>query len=241
MIGPWSQERARLIGLLGVLFVVSAIRIVWELPRPQEYHGRWESQIRAFEARDIMKPPPETEVLLVGSSSIGMWDTAKRDLKPYTVLKRGFGGSCISDLARYADRIILPYEPRVVLVYAGDNDVAALKTKEQILEDFRSLVKIVRDALPDTRIGFVSVKPSVARWELREKIKRVNSAIKAYAEATLRVDYIDIFKPMLNPKGKPKNELFLEDGLHMNRKGYGLWSKAINKYLGRLDAGMPSK
>ncbi|MDA1275464.1 MAG: SGNH/GDSL hydrolase family protein [Verrucomicrobia bacterium] len=235
MSASWFQKRARLYGLLCLLVTVAIVRIIWERPSSQKYHGWWESQIREFEERDKTNSPPKGAVLIVGSSSIRLWNIAKADLGPHPVFKRGFGGSCISDVIHYAERIILKYEPSVVVVYAGDNDVAALKTNEQILKDFKALVKMIHEALPETRIGFLSIKPSLARWKLRIKMKRVNAAVQAFAQATPYVDYIDIFKPMLNEKGRPKIELFMPDGLHMNPNGYKIWSNSIKTYLGRLD------
>ena len=232
MVVYWPREHARFYALLGFLAIVSIIRFIQEQPPPQEYQGFWEPQIRKFEVRDMTNMPPKGAVLLVGSSSIRLWNTRKQDVSPHVVVKRGFGGSFISDVAHFADRIVLPYEPKVVILYAGDNDVAAFKSNEKILKDFQNLVGIIHDARPETRIAFLSIKPSLVRWKFREKIKRVNSAIRNYSKATARVDYIDIFKPMLNPKGKPNHELFMQDGLHMNAKGYEIWTRAIKDYLG---------
>mgnify|MGYP002629511780 CR=1 FL=1 len=234
MVVRGMKKNIRLTVLLGLLVVSGVGRLIWEFPRQPEYHGWWESQILKFEASDEMNPPPEDAILLVGSSSVGQWETAKQDLGPFTVFRRGFGGSCLSDVIHYANRIILPYRPSVVLVYAGDNDVAAQKTNDEIVEDFKALVETIQEELPDTRVGFLSIKPSLARWKLRKKIRNVNGAILSYARTTPSVDYIDISKPMLNEKGLPRNEIFNPDGLHLNRKGYQLWSVAVKSYLHRV-------
>ncbi len=187
----------------------------------------YEKEILAFETADHREAPPTGAVLFLGSSSIRKWTTVARDFPNEKVINRGFGGSKIADSVRYADRIAIPYRPRQIIFYAGDNDIASGVTPEKVLENFKALVNKIHEKLPDTRIDFISIKPSLARWKLIDKIKEANRLVEAWCKegeaAGQKVGYIDVFGAMLGEDGKPKPELFVDDGLHMNRKGYEIW------------------
>lgn len=182
----------------------------------------FENEIKAFEAADQKQPPPKDAVLFIGSSTIRIWKSLPQDFPELKVINRGFGGSQIADSTRYADRIAIPYHPSRIVMYAGDNDLAAGKSPEQVFEDFKAFVKKIRSALPDEPITFISIKPSIARWKLVEKIKQANSLIKQYAEGEKNIDFVDIFPALLGADGKPRPELFRADGLHMSPKGYAI-------------------
>lgn len=206
--------------LLGSLLAARA-------PTPAPQHDKWEKEIAAFEEADRTDPPPPDAILFVGSSSIRQWKTLSGDFARSTVINRGFGGSEMSDSLRYADRIILPYQPHMIFVYAGDNDLANKKSPEAIMADFGKLVEKVHAKLPKTKIYFISIKPSKARWSLIDQIRKTNELAKDYAEQQAQVGYVDTFTPMLNAEGKPREELLAEDGLHLNREGYALWAQII--------------
>lgn len=193
--------------------------------------GPFEKEIKAFEAADQKQPPPQNAVLFIGSSTIRIWKSLPKDFPELTVINRGFGGSQIADSTRYADRIAIPYHPSRIVIYAGDNDLAAGKSPEQVLEDFKGFVKKIRSALPDVPITFISIKPSIARWKLVDRIKKANSLIKQYAEGEKNIDFVDIFPAMLGPDGKPRPELFRADGLHMSAKGYAILIAALKPEL----------
>lgn len=191
----------------------------------------WENDIRKFEHDDSLQPPPRGAVLFVGSSSIRMWETLKQDFPNQQVINRGFGGSELFDAVYFANRIILPYKPRIVVVYAGDNDLANGKTPERVLSDYKLLVRLLHQKLPGTRIDYLSVKPSLARWNLVDKIRKTNRLIKEYSSRDRLLVYIDIFTPMLGKDGKPRKELLAPDGLHLNSDGYALWTQVVRPYL----------
>lgn len=191
----------------------------------------FEKEIRAFEAADGRKAPPRGAVLFVGSSSIRMWKTLEKDLPDLTVINRGFGGSTIRDSIRYADRIVIPYEPKRIVLYAGDNDIAQGKTAEQVLSDFKKFVTTVRSKLPGVPIDFIAIKPSIKRWGMVEQMREANRLIREYAASGKNLGYIDIFTPMLGDDGMPRKDLFVEDGLHLNGKGYELWTKVVGEAL----------
>lgn len=190
----------------------------------------WEEDMRRFAAEDAVSPPPRQGVLFVGSSSIRLWATLAADFPGVPVINRGFGGSEIRDSTWYADRIIVPYAPRQVLIYAGDNDLFSGRTPAQLRDDFRAFVQRVRKDLPQVRIAYISNKPSPSRAHLLAAQREANALIQAEA-VRLQVDFIDIFTPMLDAQGNPREELFIEDRLHMNAKGYAIWRQVIAPYL----------
>lgn len=191
---------------------------------------RWEEEIRFFEERDREDPPPEDGILFIGSSSIRFWDL-KKHFPGLPVINRGFGGSEISDSIHYVDRILFPHRPKVVVFYAGDNDVARGKSPEEVFEDFKSFSGIVLDRLPESRLLYISIKPSLARWPLVDKMREANRLIEEYAAEENRIVYIDIDSPSIGEDGKPRPELLLEDGLHLTEKGYELWSERVREHL----------
>lgn len=189
------------------------------------------AEIRDFAAADRVHPPPKHGLLFVGSSSVRMWESLATDFPRDSVINRGFGGSELSDVVRYADRIVIPHEPRIVVVYAGDNDLAAGKSPERVLADYRALVELLRARLPSTPVVFVSIKPSLARAALVPAMRRANALVEAYTRADPRLRYADVFTPMLGADGTPRAELFGPDGLHMNAMGYALWTRVLTPLL----------
>lgn len=193
---------------------------------------RWAPSFAAFAQADKEKTPPPGGVLFVGSSSIRLWDGLETqfDTLP-VVVKRGFGGSRMEDCKTYLGQLVVPYKPRMVLVYAGDNDLAEGRTPEQVRQSFVDFVKGVHAKLPDTRIAYISIKPSPAREALLSKIQQANTLIQDYVAANNNLQFIDIFTPMLDVDGTPRKELFREDALHLNTTGYALWRSVISSYV----------
>jgi len=192
---------------------------------------KWEAEIGAFEAADRTNPPPHNAIVFAGSSSIRLWKTLAQDFAECKVINRGFGGSQIADCVTVMDRLILPCHPRLVVLYAGDNDIAAGKPPDQVAADFKTFVRKIQAASPRTRIAFISIKPSPARWQFIERIKTANQRIEAVCGQDERLIFIDVFNPMLRGDGKPRAELFLEDKLHLNPAGYALWTELIKPRL----------
>ena len=196
--------------------------------------SRWEKNIKRFEERDKTAPPPKGKILFLGSSSIVRWNTGK--LFPnHTTVNRGFGGSQISDSLEFADRILLPYQPKTIVFYAGDNDIAAGESAQQVIDDYKALIAKVHAKLPKTKFIFVAIKPSTSRWSLWGKMKRANDAIAALSKSDPRLEYLDIVTPMLGADGKPKKELLASDGLHLSEAGYKLWTSLTLPLLGKSD------
>jgi lysophospholipase L1-like esterase len=193
----------------------------------------WETEIAAFETSDKTNPPPKDAILFVGSSSIRLWQSLAHDFPEHTVINRGFGGSHLADCASLVNRVVTPYRPKMVLLYAGDNDIAEGKTPEEVFADFKTFVERLYAALPKTRIAYISIKPSITRRQLLDNVKATNRLIEDYARKKKNLVFIDVFTPMLNSDNEPRKELFTSDGLHLNGAGYELWASIIRPYLNR--------
>jgi lysophospholipase L1-like esterase len=221
-------------GWVALICCLAAVLVVASRAAGQEKASdQWEPEIRRFEEADRASAPKPGAVLFVGSSSIRMWESLAADFPSQYVLNRGFGGSQIADATRYVDRIVTPYRPKMIVFYAGDNDLAAGRSPDQVLADFDAFVVRVRKDLPDVPIAFISIKPSPARASLLEKMREANAKVESYAKTHERVTYVDVFTPMLGKDGQPRPELFGPDKLHMNRAGYELWTKVVGPYLSR--------
>ena len=197
-------------------------------PTPPQPFAR---EIGEFLAADRTNPPPKRGILFIGSSSIRLWETLTQDFPNLPVYNRGFGGSQLSDSVNYAEHIILPYKPKQIVVYAGGNDLNAGKTPEQVLADFQALVAKVRTRLPRTRIAYVSIAPNPARWAQVEKVRAANRLIEDFTLRNSGLSFINVFPHMLGPDGLPKPDIYVEDRLHMNKKGYALWKELVAPYL----------
>jgi lysophospholipase L1-like esterase len=190
-----------------------------EAPDP----SRFDADIAAFEAEDRASPPAPGGVLFVGSSSIRLWTSLATDFPDLTSLNRGFGGSTMSEVLHFADRIVIPYRPRLIVLYAGDNDIEMGRSARQVFDDYRAFVALSHRELPNTRIIFIAVKPSPSRWSKVVEMREANRLIREFAARDSLQRYVDVFDPMIGSNGHPRPELFRDDSLHMTPKGYELW------------------
>jgi lysophospholipase L1-like esterase len=188
---------------------------------------RWEKEIAALEERDAKQKPALGTTVFVGSSSIRLWNLEK-SFPDLSLVNHGFGGSTIADSVHFVDRLVLRLEPKTVVFFAGDNDIAGGKSPEQVHADFQALVKAIHSKLPKTRIVFIAIKPSPSRWKLFEKQQAANRLIRdSISKDAERLVYLDIVPPMLGDDGQPKPELFQKDMLHLNESGYAVWNKLL--------------
>lgn len=189
-------------------------------------------EIQQFKKQDSISFPPKNAILFVGSSSFQKWHDVQSYFPGYKIVNRGFGGSTLPDVIYYANDIIVPYHPNQVLVYCGDNDLAASDTiTPQIVTDrFKTLFHIIRKNVPKANIAYVSIKPSPSRRQLMPKMKQANLLIKSFLNKQKNTSFIDVYHPMLLGR-EPIPAIFLEDRLHMNAKGYAIWKKVIQPYL----------
>jgi lysophospholipase L1-like esterase len=191
---------------------------------------RWAKDVDAFAAQDAARPFPEGGIVFVGSSSIRLWDLATA-FPGRPILNRGFGGTQIADSVRHIERLVLRHKPSTVIVYAGDNDLSAGRTPQQVQADFHAFVTKVHAVLPRTRIAFIGIKPSLARWALIAKVREANRLVRAECDRDDRLGFVDVDGPMLGWDGKPRADLFVEDGLHLSAKGYAVWNTLVAPFL----------
>lgn len=191
---------------------------------------RFEKAILAFEAADKTNPPPKHAILFTGASNITRWKNLAEDFPGLPVINRGFGGSYISDCVYYADRIVMPYEPKLILIRAGGNELAAGKASEAVAEDFKAFEAKVHARLPNTRIIYWSMSPSVKRLANWANEKKANDLIKAYTLAGKNMVFLDLSAATLGPDGQPRAELFV-DGLHFTPEAFKMLAKLIRPYL----------
>ena len=189
----------------------------------------WEHSIRAFEARDRRRAPGQGSIVFVGSSSFTLWSSLEADLAPLPALNRGFGGALIDDVVRYADRIVVPYQPPAVVLFAGTNDIAGSRPASAgyVAERFDAFVAKVRLAVPEALVFYVAITPSRARWSLWPVAMEANRLIEAQVGADARLRFIDLSRFLLGRDGAPDPELYRRDGLHPSKTGYRIWAREI--------------
>lgn len=213
--------------VLGALLcaVLSAVPLAAQQPAV-----RYEKELTAFADLDRTSPPPKGQILFAGSSTMVDWK-ADKHFPGLTIVNRALWGSSLFDTARNVDRLILPAEPRVVVVYAGDNDLDAGFTSEQVAAEFERLVKSVHAKLPQTRIVFIGIKPSPQRWLTVDRMRAANALIRAICARDDRVAFVDVDGAMMGWDERPRRELYLADGLHLSEAGYELWTTLLKPLL----------
>jgi lysophospholipase L1-like esterase len=230
----------RVLLLGGVLFGAAACKA--SPPSPSSAPSAWsapvdrgsaefENEIRAFEAEDAKSPPRPAEVLFVGSSSIRLWRTLSDDFKPHPVKNRGFGGARIRNIIDFGRRMVLPYSPSRIVFFAGSNDIHAGASAGEVLADFKTFVAGVHEVLPETRIAFISITTSPARFAEVATVREANRLIRDYIATNPKLTFIDVFPDMLDAAGRPRAELYAADRLHLNQQGYALWIPRIETFL----------
>ena len=192
---------------------------------------RWEKSIAAFEQQDKTIAPPKGAILFVGASSIVRWKSLAEDFPDQKILNRGFGGNEICDSTHFADKIIFPYEPKMIFLRAGGNDINAGKPPEQVFADYKEFVATVRTKLPEIEIAYIGMAPSPARWNNRDKEKGVNGMIEEFTKQNLHLKYIDTWTMTLGPDGEARPELFVADKLHYSPEGYKLLAERVRPFL----------
>lgn len=216
---------------------ISILTLLVSLAGSSEREGsrfeRWEDDIAEFEERDRESPPPEDCLLFVGSSSIRLWDLEDAWPDEATV-NNGFGGSTLADAIHYFDRLIAPYQPRAILLYAGDNDIAGGLSPEGTRDDFVTLLDRIRSEFPDVLVGFIAIKPSRKRWEIWPEMREANELIAEHCETDDGAVFVDIAAPMLaDAEGAPGEKWFADDGLHMSDYGYEIWARTVKETMAK--------
>jgi len=209
---------------LGTIVVLAALFSFGFAQEPDA--KRWEKTIAAFETQDKKSPPPKDALLFTGSSSIALWRDLAQAFPEFPVINRGFGGSTTPEVNYFVDRIVLPYKPRIVVLYSGSNDLASKRTPEQVLTDFQIFVNKVQTALPDTKVFYISIHTPPGRTKLRESNQRANKLVAEECSRNPKLTFVDVHDLMLAKDGQPNPDLY-RDSLHPSAKGYELWKNRL--------------
>ncbi len=214
------------------LFLVLVLIFCFNNSNAQATPAFW-NDIVAFKKKDSVQHPATNSILFVGSSSFTKWRDINNYFPGFTIINRGFGGSSLTDVIRYTYDIILPYQPKQVVVYCGENDLASADSTSsiEVFNRFKTLFNMIRINLPKSNIAFVSIKPSPVRASIQGKVKEANKLIKAFIATQKNTSFINIYEAMLDSKGQMREELYVADRLHMKPEGYAIWQKAIKPYL----------
>lgn len=196
----------------------------------QEYQRIWQTEIDAFDKLNGDNPMQEG-ILFTGSSSIRMWKDPAKDFNNPKILNRGFGGSQVIDLIENFDQVILKYHPQKIVIYSGDNDVEAGKSAEIVFGDFCTLYGMIKANLPNAKVYYIAIKPSLNRWNKVIEMQKANILINEFLNSKPNASFVDIFSPMIGISGKPEKKWFIEDGLHLTDEGYKLWTKILAPYI----------
>ncbi len=195
----------------------------------------FEGEIRAFERLDSLEKPAQGQILLYGSSTMRLWTTYKEDLADYKVVNRGFGGSQMSDAVYYFDRVVVPLAPSWILLYEGDNDLNSGKSPEQVFADYQIFMKLVKQKLPHTKVAIYTLRPSLAREKSMPQQRQLNDLFRKYCKKHRKKAYfIDAYNLLLTPAGRPNGDLLADDKLHLNAKGYKVWTQATRDFLKKM-------
>lgn len=193
----------------------------------------WESTIRKFEIQDQQHPPAKNSVLFIGSSSFTFWSTLSQDMAPIPVINRGFGGSYMRDMVKHIDRIVLPYQPRIIVMFAGTNDITANDPAlaHQVFDGYVTFVERVQAAQPEVKITYIAITPTPTRWKFWSISQEANRLIQAHAQNDPNLRFIDLSEQLLGAEGKPDRSLYKFDGIHPNAQGYAKWTETIKPQL----------
>ena len=224
----------RLLSWLFLLLIARAVHGQSNAATPVAGHP-FEHNVQAYEAADRTNPPPQNAILLAGDSQFFRWKTVAEDLADYTIINRGIDSFQTSDLVYFANRLVLPYHPRMIILHVGGNDVHAGKSPEQVLSDFKAFVAQVRAQWPAVPIGFSSTTPGPARWTEAAQRKATNRLLKEYIATQPHLFFIDLWDAMLTVDGKPREDLWVADGVHPNHAGYLLRVRIMRPMLGEPD------
>lgn len=214
--------------IITLLFVSLCINAIAQNAKP----AFWQD-IQNFRHKDSIQPPPANPILFVGSSSFTKWRDVQNYFPGFTILNRGFGGSTLTDLLRYEEDVIFKYDPKQIVIYCGENDLAASDTvtAAMVFDRFKTLLSEIRAVYPNVPVVFISLKPSPSRWHLKDKEIAANKMIEKYLKKQRDVKFVSVWSAMLGPDRRPMPDIYISDNLHMNAKGYAIWQKLLQPYL----------
>ena len=212
------------------LFVLG-ILLLGSLATNAQDPTRFKNQVDELFNAEYNFSPDKKLVIFTGSSSVRMWKDVQQRFPEYNIINNGFGGSQFSDLIYFYDELITKRTPEILFIYEGDNDIASDKKPNKILKEAKGLIARIQRDLPQTKVVFISPKPSIARENLKKDYIKLNKKLKKYCEKQENLEFADVWNIMLDENGNVFTDIFIEDGLHMNKKGYDLWAKVIGEFL----------
>lgn len=213
-----------------VVVCVLLLKVTLSFCQDNKQEGRFNKKISEYEAWDKLNKHGDSLVLFVGSSSIRKWENLADYFPEHNVLNRGFGGSEFSDLLHYVNRIVLPYKPMKIFVYEGDNDLGRNKKPREVYKQAKEFREIISKELPNTSVVFISPKPSISRWHLKKNYQKLNKLLKRYSRKTDKTEFANVWDPLIE-NGKVMDDIFLEDNLHLNSKGYDIWVEVLTPFI----------
>ncbi len=216
-----------------ILRIVYLLLIICAVATARAQQPPFYNDIQHFKQADNTHFPPKKAILFIGSSSFTFWKDVQEYFPQHTIINRGFGGSTLPDLIRYVNDIVFPYNPRQIVIYCGENDLALSDTVSAatVAQRFITLFTMIRNRYPKIPVVYVSMKPSPSRERLMSKMTEGNRIIQEFLKKKKRATFIDVYRLMLDADGKPRKELFIHDMLHMNKSGYAIWQKALESHL----------
>ena len=213
--------------ILSVIFVFLLVSLTTVAQNP----NRFKEQVSQLKTAEHHVQHNKQRVVFTGSSSVKMWKDVQDRFPEYDVINNGFGGSHFSDLIYFYDDLVKPFKPEILFIYEGDNDINGEKRPGRIVRDAKKLHRIIRGDFPDTKIIFISPKPSIKRWNLKRKYEKLNRKLERFSKRKNNTEFADVWNAMLDKNGKVFQDIFLKDNLHMNKKGYDIWEEVLNDYL----------
>jgi lysophospholipase L1-like esterase len=190
----------------------------------------WEPEMKVFEEADRTQFPPSSGIVFTGSSTIRLWKTLSQDFPHHQTINRGFGGSVLADATYFVDRIVTPYKPRQVVLFAGTNDIAANHPPEQVALDFLAFLVKIKTSLPHSRLAYIEMTTSPSRWEQRDRVVYANRMIRDTC-GRMGAQFIPVRERLFDKTHKPRPELFIADQLHLNADGYKILAHAVRPFL----------
>lgn len=218
---------------LGLSLILLLTHCAPNLKPYQEKAKSWEKEVAQLEIKDKTESYPENALLCIGSSSFRLWKSIQEDMAPYTCINRGYGGAKFTDLAFYTDRLIAPHSYQGVMVFVA-NDITGAEddlTPQEVVTWFQRVEKTIRKKSPQTPIFLIEITPTESRWKVWNQIQEANTLLKAYCDKKKNLHFISTASAFLGPDGQPLSELFIQDRLHLNPKGYAVWAKQLKAGL----------
>ena len=210
----------KLILLLSILFI--SVNIIAQ-------ENQFTNEIKAFRKQDSIQKPNDGMLLFIGSSSFRLWKDVKSDFNNSNILNRAFGGATLLDLIYFQNDVVLKYKPKKIFIYCGENDIASSEkvTPKMVFKRYKTFYKTLRKQFPETPIIFVSLKPAISRWQMKDRMMATNKLISQFMKNKMNATFVNIWDDMLE-NGEPRKDIYIQDNLHMNAKGYAIWVEKMN-------------